>query len=463
MDIRKEVEKNARGIDLLSAKSRSVLEQMLIEAPEGEEALAEYLEAKAPPLIDACANNASALGIQTYNRYRVEQIGHAIDMDYMPEPEDYTGIIRTAVSNAKNDRSLVAEYLGGYLDNKITHSYADTMIKAGLKDKNKVRFARVPSGINTCDFCMMLASRGFVYVSEKTAGQFTKYHSFCRCQIVPSFKAQDAFIKGYNPDELYARYKNGEYGFTSNGKGAKKPRKVRYDTTHKPVISNPIQADSKPTDLPSKAYGGEWNQREDMETFLKSVFDDDDYVGTCSDFFLRDGRLVPGKGLYQRTAKHIEGVLDRTGNVASAVGRYRKETGVYVRINPLDGKGITDMNVKSFKYALIEADVGTMEEQYGWIKALNLPTKAVVTSGNKSVHALVRIDAENYEQYKERVALLHAECQASGYMVDGATKNPSRYMRLPGVNRSTGRQVLVSTDEGARSWDEWRAWADKNR
>ena len=72
------------------------------------------------------------------------------------------------------------------------------------KNRSKVRYARVPSGGETCPFCMMLASRGAVYHSEATAGGDGHYHAHCRCRIVPVFGDQQ--IEGYDPSEWYRKW-----------------------------------------------------------------------------------------------------------------------------------------------------------------------------------------------------------------------------------------------------------------
>lgn len=51
--------------------------------------------------------------------------------------------------------------------------------------KSGVRWARVPSA-SACDFCMMLATRGAVYLSRESAAGKGGYHSSCRCLPVPS-------------------------------------------------------------------------------------------------------------------------------------------------------------------------------------------------------------------------------------------------------------------------------------
>ncbi len=68
-----------------------------------------------------------------------------------------------------------------------------------------VRFARIPQGGETCTFCAMLASRGFVYWSRETAGEFNHYHAHCRCLVVPDDGSGE--VEGYDPDEWYSRWK----------------------------------------------------------------------------------------------------------------------------------------------------------------------------------------------------------------------------------------------------------------
>lgn len=70
-----------------------------------------------------------------------------------------------------------------------------------------VRYARVPSGFETCSFCFMLASRGFVYGDEEKAGATHKFHSNCDCIVVPGNYGRTK-IDGYDPQGMYDRWKN---------------------------------------------------------------------------------------------------------------------------------------------------------------------------------------------------------------------------------------------------------------
>lgn len=84
-----------------------------------------------------------------------------------------------------------------------------TTIRNAERDYSKgVRYARVPTGKETCGFCLMLASRGFDYTSRKSAGDmgfaFNRFHDRCDCRVV----AGDDFttVEGYDPDWLYDVY-----------------------------------------------------------------------------------------------------------------------------------------------------------------------------------------------------------------------------------------------------------------
>ena len=78
----------------------------------------------------------------------------------------------------------------------------------------KVKWARVPTGFETCPFCFMLASRGFVYGNEKKAivdhKTGDKYHVHCDCIAIPGFEDEDGNprvkIDGYDPQVMYENW-----------------------------------------------------------------------------------------------------------------------------------------------------------------------------------------------------------------------------------------------------------------
>ena len=84
-----------------------------------------------------------------------------------------------------------------------------TTIRNAERDYSKgVRYARVPTGKETCGFCLMLASRGFDYTSRKAAGDmgfaFNRFHDRCDCRVVAGDELTT--VEGYDPDWLYDVY-----------------------------------------------------------------------------------------------------------------------------------------------------------------------------------------------------------------------------------------------------------------
>ena len=94
-------------------------------------------------------------------------------------------------------------YLDGAMDMAVKRGYRETVMA------NAKFYARVPTGTYTCNWCVMLASRGFVYKTAESAGEGNQYHAHCDCLIVPAIR-QDTNIDGYDPDHLYDLYQEGE-------------------------------------------------------------------------------------------------------------------------------------------------------------------------------------------------------------------------------------------------------------
>lgn len=143
--------------------------------------------------------------------------------------------------------------------------------------------------------------------------------------------------------------------------------------------------------------------------------------------------------------------------------------GAWYCINPLkeaDDRRLTE-NLASFRYALLECDKESDEANIGhlWLRAVvQIPgVVALTTSGNVSVHALVRlpaaaVDAASWEKHKREVLIPQ-------YVPLGActgSLSANRYSRLPGVIRGdNGReQKLLYLDSAATS--ETTIWKPAN-
>ncbi len=204
-----------------------------------------------------------------------------------------------------------------------------------------------------------------------------------------------------------------------------------------------------------------WNPTEQIITYLETLFEPDENVGYVTESWEHDGKFLPSKGCYDRTAGQlIKELYQCKGDIGSVLGDYNSEVGAWIRFNPLDGKGVKNENVTEFRYALVESDTMDISAQKAIITELELPVAALVYSGKKSLHAIVKIDASTYEEYKKRVDYLYNVCNKNGLKLDIQNRNPSRLSRMPGIMRNGKKQYLLDTNIGKENWNEWREWIE---
>lgn len=204
-----------------------------------------------------------------------------------------------------------------------------------------------------------------------------------------------------------------------------------------------------------------WNPVDELTTYISTLFEGSDFVGYVTSAWEKDGRYMPQKGNYKRTAGELLDALGKCkGDIGSVLGDYTKAAGAWIRFNPLDGQGVKNDNVTAFRYALVESDSTDLEKQQAIMRELELPIACLVYSGNKSLHAIVRIDADTYDEYRKRVNYLYDVCAKNGLGVDSANKNPSRLSRMPGVWRGEHKQFLIATNIGKKTWAEWEDWIE---
>lgn len=200
----------------------------------------------------------------------------------------------------------------------------------------------------------------------------------------------------------------------------------------------------------------------ELTRYLRLLFDSTDNVGYVTQSYTTDdGRRVPTKGSFDRTAGQLIEALQKCGgDLGKALGDYDPDTGAWIRFNPLDGKGVKNDNVTEYRYALVESDTLNLEKQYSLMLELQLPIAVMVHSGGKSIHAIVKIDAGDYAEYRQRVDYLYAVCQKNGLNIDSANRNPSRLSRMPGVLRKGKPQYILAENVGCASFPEWKEYIE---
>ena len=187
-----------------------------------------------------------------------------------------------------------------------------------------------------------------------------------------------------------------------------------------------------------------------MLTFLRTAYRPDDilYIGNK-------------KETHDRQPDHIKPVsywIDFFSDKLNAIAR-KPVSGTRIRllmslgfqfpafcINPLTGE--TDAKgsfrssgcVKEFRYLLLESDKLPLNQQVPLLAGLGLPVVAMTFSGGKSIHAILKVDKipgvgsiKDLAEWKQKIGDIFRFLLPLG--LDGATKDPVRLSRLPGIWR----------------------------
>lgn len=228
-------------------------------------------------------------------------------------------------------------------------------------------------------------------------------------------------------------------------------------------IGNIIDKDSIDSVELHEPSDSSWNPANELIRYLTTLFDTDEYVGfVVSSIENEKGKFIPGnRGNFRMTAGQIvEGLHSCNGDIGAVIGDYNQAAGAWIRFNPLNGEGVRNTDIASFKYALVESDSLDIGKQLSIIHQLELPVAAVVYSGAKSIHAIVKVDASDNKEYRERVSYLYKICDKNGLEVDSQNKNPSRLSRMPGCIRGEHKQFIIETNTGKETWSDWVEWVE---
>ena len=228
----------ANATEAISAANKQALKKALasidVTAPNSEDAIVYAMQT----VCNGGTKQVAYLARQFYMGLRGVMVGNddgyegAEDTGYVPGATETVtrGIVR---SNGSEAALSALQSRVGY---EVKRASGSTVYECGRSDPRKPRFARIPrrskSYANGCPFCQMLASRGFVYLSELSAGGTdpNHYHDDCRCQVVPSWEKSPR-VEGYNKhdyDEGYQKYL--EQDHSKHMANVKATRKNRYDS-----------------------------------------------------------------------------------------------------------------------------------------------------------------------------------------------------------------------------------------
>lgn len=163
-----------------------------------------------PALVREYGDLSAAVAAEWYEEVRAASVGgtYRAQLGGPAASSDIESSVRWAAGELFGDnpeQALVR--LSGALNRHISYSSRDTVRRNVAGDPGRPRYARVPSGAKTCAFCSMLASRGFVYHTQTSAGgDWNSFHDDCRCQVVPEWDRDQHHIEGYDPDAMFDKY-----------------------------------------------------------------------------------------------------------------------------------------------------------------------------------------------------------------------------------------------------------------
>lgn len=208
-----EVKAYTNGLNALTGAAKSAVSAAIsgIEYDDVADLRVKLFEA-VEPFVVASTDTASALAAEFYDSVREKTVGERFGARPLSayDPDATEGAIRAflqVIVDGGEFDTLMDKVLSR-IDYEVKRAAGQCVMENASKDPLSKRYARVPTGAETCPFCLMLASRGFVYLNAKSAGADGNghYHANCDCRIVPGFDGMD--YEGYDPDALYFEWRD---------------------------------------------------------------------------------------------------------------------------------------------------------------------------------------------------------------------------------------------------------------
>lgn len=204
---RKLIDDYAAALNKLSADAKAKIRDALsridysADVADVRNAVIAVMELYLGPYTDMSA----VVAAEFYDTVRASAAGSAIGA--------FADSGRTSVATEKAVRGIMQDIvdgkpvetfigkLTGRADYEIKRAASECVYRNGESDPLKPLFVRVPSGIETCHFCMMLASRG---PERRNPANIKHGHENCNCEITPVYKGQT--IEGYDEMECRDRW-----------------------------------------------------------------------------------------------------------------------------------------------------------------------------------------------------------------------------------------------------------------
>ncbi|QKF07195.1 hypothetical protein HLV38_02950 [Berryella wangjianweii] len=154
--------------------------------PHGPEAVRDGLLEAYPSLVQAHGEMVAASAAEFYDARRAEARVRSAMGAYFQD----------------GDPDRLASALGASAQRYAMECADRTIRESARRDPARPRWALVAHA-GACAWCLMLASRGFAYLNDRSADRAR--HSGCTCTPVVEFGPRSARLRGYDPEGMRAR------------------------------------------------------------------------------------------------------------------------------------------------------------------------------------------------------------------------------------------------------------------
>ena len=151
---------------------------------------------------------------------------------------------------------------------------------------------------------------------------------------------------------------------------------------------------------------------------------------------------------------------------------YYGMAGAYIMLNPVDPgklqeavkscKGVKADMITDYPYYFIESDPDGdcnydeyIENQKVLLSRLDIPWIAMVHSGNKSIHTIIRLDAKSEDEFKVNLEKIHTYLKKQNYTFDESNKNPNKWSRFFTAGRKSNKQHVIAINNNPISFANW--------
>jgi hypothetical protein len=210
------------------------------------------------------------------------------------------------------------------------------------------------------------------------------------------------------------------------------------------------EADGTLTPTPTRSFKRDPDPERFKELTSEGPMTEEEFAATSptkdtsTSEFLR--RLFPKQTTILFNLYESQGQItwdEKVPDIAIGSMMSKNTNGAWFLLNPVTGRGVvkpdgkrtfrSEVNLTAYQYGLIESDNVDLGLWLRILSKLGLPLVSVTTSGNKSAHAIVRIEAKDKNEWLDKMSEIADLTVPLG--ADPAAMTAVRLTRLPGIKR----------------------------